>query len=91
MAISKPKVIICALFVICLSLSHARILKNNNPCKFYDVLMELGFSPSKIEKYKGLSANINRVSPGGPDPHHHNTPFAAQREAGMQYRSTIYK
>ncbi|KAF9661681.1 hypothetical protein SADUNF_Sadunf19G0093900 [Salix dunnii] len=63
---------------ICLT-SEARILKGGqtmqgNVNNSHHILVELGFDLSKLEHYRKLSAlgvASDRVSPGGPDPHHH--------------------
>jgi hypothetical protein len=59
--------------------SEARILKGGqalqgNANNSRHLLLELGFDLSKLEHYRRLSTlgvASDRLSPGGPDPHHH--------------------
>lgn len=58
---------------------QARILQGNNQAmqgnfNSHVLLHDLGFDLSKLKRYQKLyklDAGADRVSPGGPDPHHH--------------------
>ncbi|CAL1378940.1 unnamed protein product [Linum trigynum] len=71
-------------FVFC-TFSQARVLREQQQdetagavavgSRSRNLLRELGFDDSKLEHYKKLSYHLeissDRISPGGPDPHHH--------------------
>ncbi|XP_038683135.1 CLAVATA3/ESR (CLE)-related protein 5-like [Tripterygium wilfordii] len=71
--------IVFSLFLV--NSSQARILDQNNHqnkhiniLDSHQLLHDLGFDLSKLRNYQRLSqqgVDSDRISPGGPDPHHH--------------------
>ncbi|KAJ6291493.1 hypothetical protein OIU76_023546 [Salix suchowensis] len=71
--------LLMVLFSAICQTSEARILKvgqamQGNANNSHHILLELGFDLSKLGHFRRLSTldvASDRLSPGGPDPHHH--------------------
>ncbi|GAA0186056.1 hypothetical protein LIER_33344 [Lithospermum erythrorhizon] len=63
-------------------ISEGRVLQTTVPLLAKDIIgkeklwRKIGFSVADLEYFKrrSLNADVERVAPGGPDPHHHSLP-----------------
>ena len=54
-------------------------VSNNKDAESEDLLQRLGYNVSELKRLGEISARseINRFSPGGPDPQHHSYPLSS--------------
>ncbi|KAL0670917.1 hypothetical protein Bca4012_033621 [Brassica carinata] len=55
-------------------------VSNNKDAESEDLLQRLGYNVSELKRLGEISARseINRFSPGGPDPQHHSYPLSSK-------------